>query len=909
MWRSRTVRVFLMVLLIAAPATAQRTTGEISGKVTDESGAVLPGVIVTIRGAGVAGAPTVVTSETGAYRFPVLPPGNYDVEYALQGFGSLRHQSIPVAVGGVVELDVSLKVSALAETVTVTGESPVVNAASTQMSTTYTTEWTQNAPIRRNSYFDYINAAPGISQTSYRGTTTSATSLGSSTNENSYLIDGANISSFPWLNSDILAEAQVLQLGASAEFGGVQGAVFNVVTRQGSNVFHGDFNYYYQHEALTGRNTDAAFDKGFPYHRATFNDVSLQAAGPFVADKFWFFGSLGYQNDADSQPATDPNFPGRTTTRRWFWKFNYNIMSNHRLMHGYHDDNGIGGGSVSQFVAPSAASQGRGHNPTPNIVYTGVLSSKMVLEARYSGFWWMRSDNPNLPGEATIQPQFVADDTGFVTGGIATWDEQRQYRGSSQVKFTRYADKFLGGGHDFNVGLQYVATSASGLFGANDIIHTLSGKPSFGTTQLPYYTGTGGRWWGTYADDTYRVGDRMTFNLGVRYDHQQGYYPSFPLLDQFANPTGRMSQANPDVVDTHAVSPRISVNYKISNRTVAKAHLGRYAGELPPDFSGTVPSVTPVYTFNVDPAGNRVNFTSQTPANLRVAQDRQNPHSDQYIVQLEQEFVANLGLQINYVHKSGTNYPGWQDIAGQYTQVPYIDSVGQGATGQTVTVYRLVTPPNDRVFLLTTAPGLSTRYNGVTLVATKRMSNNWQAVFSLVLSKSTGRISSSARTGPGSSQGSGAGSFGRDAAGPNDYVNTDGRLIGDKPVVAKANLVYHFPWGIMTALNLQHQTGRLWSRQLRLSGLGFPSPPTINMEANTGDRRVADINFIDLRAQKEFGLAGSPFKLDLFVDALNLTNSAAYESLGSQLGTSTAFGVPTLFVTPRRLQLGAKVRW
>jgi hypothetical protein len=554
-------------------------------------------------------------------------------------------------------------------------------------------------------------------------------------------------------------------------------------------------------------------------------------------------------------------------------------------MHGYHDDNGIGGGSVSQFVAPSAASQGRGHNPTPNIVYTGVLSSKMVLEARYSGFWWMRSDNPNLPGEATIQPQFVADDTGFVTGGIATWDEQRQYRGSSQVKFTRYADKFLDGGHDFNLGLQCVGTSASGLFGLNDVIHTLSGRPSFGTTQLPYYTGTGGRWWGTYADDTYRLGDRMTFNLGLRYDHQQGYYPAFPLLDQFAVPTGQMSQGNPDVVDTHALSPRVGPNYKISNRTVAKAHFGRYAGELPPDFSGTVPSVTPAYTFNFDAAGNRVNFTSQTPANLRVAQDRQNPHSDQFIVQIEQEFLANLGLQVNYVHKAGTNYPGWQDISGQYTQVPYVDTVGQDATGETLTVYRLVAPPNNRVFLLTTAPGLSTRYDGATLVATKRMSNNWQAVFSLVLSKSTGRISSSARTGPASSQASGAGSFGRDAAGPNDYVNTDGRLIGDKPVVAKANLVYHFPWGVLVALNVQHQTGRLWSRQLRLSGLGFPSPPTINMEANTGDRRVADINFIDLRAQKEFGLAGSPFKLDLFVDALNLTNSAAYESLGSQLGT------------------------
>src|SRR5439155_22356209 len=244
------VVLVVFVLGLAAPAivAAQRTTGEIIGKVTDESGAVLPGVTVTIRGLGVAGAPTAVTSETGDYRFPVLPAGTYDLEYVLQGFGALRRVAIPVGVGATVSIDVTLKLSAVAETVTVTCESPVVSVTATEMSTNYTKEWTQNAPVRRNSYFDFLNSAPGISQTSYRGTTTSATSLGSSTNENQYLIDGTNISSFPWLNTDILDEVQVLQLGASAEFGGVQGAVFNVVTRQGSNVFHGDLNYYYQND-------------------------------------------------------------------------------------------------------------------------------------------------------------------------------------------------------------------------------------------------------------------------------------------------------------------------------------------------------------------------------------------------------------------------------------------------------------------------------------------------------------------------------------------------------------------------------------------------------------------------------------------------------------------------------------
>src|SRR5262245_65281097 len=105
----RVCAVLLLALGGALPAAAQRTTGEIIGKVVEESGSVLPGVTVTLRGAGVAGAPTVVTSDTGAYRFPVLPPGTYTVEYTLTGFTTLRREDIPVTVGSTVELDVSMK--------------------------------------------------------------------------------------------------------------------------------------------------------------------------------------------------------------------------------------------------------------------------------------------------------------------------------------------------------------------------------------------------------------------------------------------------------------------------------------------------------------------------------------------------------------------------------------------------------------------------------------------------------------------------------------------------------------------------------------------------------------------------------------------------------------------------------
>jgi hypothetical protein len=207
------------------------------------------------------------------------------------------------------------------------------------------------------------------------------------------------------------------------------------------------------------------------------------------------------------------------------------------------------------------------------------------------------------------------------------------------------------------------------------------------------------------------------------------------------------------------------------------------------------------------------------------------------------------------------------------------------------------------------------RYNGATFMLTKRMSNNWQGVVSLVLSKAEGRLASSARFSPVTSQSSlatapsGSAQFGRETAGPNDFINTEGRLIGDRPVVAKAQLVYRFPWGIMASGNVQHQSGRFYSRAVRVGGLGFPASVQINMEPNTGNRRVADVNLYDARVQKEFAVTGSNVRFDVFLDALNLTNSDQNESVGSVLGTSAAFGVATRYTPPRRLQLGFKIRW
>ena len=748
-------RVFaasLLALAVAMPAAAQRTTGEIIGKVVDESGSVLPGVTVTLRGAGVAGAPTVVTNETGTYRFPLLPPGTYIVEYTLTGFSTLRREEIPVAIGATVELNVSMKVGALEESITVSGESPVVNIVSSEVSTTYNRQWVESAPVKRFSYFDLVNSAPGVSATSNVGQATAAQSLGNSTNENSYQIDGTDISSTPWLSTDAVEEVEVLQLGASAEYGNVQGAVFNVVTRMGGNVFHGDGGFYLQTDGMTGRNTTDAVDGGFPYHREKYRDASVQATGPFIRDKFWFFGSLHYQRDWDSQPGVNPDFPSLNDSRRVFWKFNYNITPNHQLMHGYHNDYYFIPEIASGFTAPSSVQLSHGDNPTPNLVYTGVLSDKTLIEARYSGFWLHSSVDPNEPGQNRVGPRFEDQDTGQVTGNITTWSENRSWRYGYQAKLSHLTGEVLGATHDLKVGIQYVGHGQDTITGNNDLYLTNSrtGRPTTGTTQLPYHASSIARSIGTYFDDSVRYGNAVV-NFGVRYDYSKGIFPALPFLDASGQPTGEMSTANDDVYHWNTFSPRVGINYKVneSGKTVVKAHYGRYyklleAGE----FRAAVPTVTTLFNFTGDFGATRTNISPVAAANLRIDPNFKSPYNDQFIVQLEQQLSTNLGLAVNYVRKSGEDYGAWQDIAGQYEQVPYIDNQGVDATGETVMVYRLLSSPGARVFLQTNPDGMYMRYNGATFALNKRMSQNWQGVVSLVLSKAEGRLASSARFTP-----------------------------------------------------------------------------------------------------------------------------------------------------------------
>jgi Carboxypeptidase regulatory-like domain/TonB dependent receptor-like, beta-barrel len=922
------VSCFLAVLVgSGGSALAQRTTGEIVGLVKDDTGGILAGVTVTLKGEKIVGARTAVSNTQGLYRFAALPPGTYTLVYAISGFTTVTRPSVKVDLGGTVEENIALKVSQMAEEVTVTGEAPVVDATSNQVSTTYDKDWVRNAPIRRFTFFDLINAAPGVNANT--STSSRSTSLGSATDENSYHLDGTDFTApltgaaWPWPNTDAIEEIEVLSLGAPAEYGNMQGAVFNVVTRQGSNQFHGDGNFYWQKQGLTSDNTndiklkdgsfaDACPDdatKRCPYNRNKYVDSTWQLSGPIIKDKLWFFASYQYQRDHDSQPGTDPAFPAKFNADRVFGKLNWQINEKNKLQFAYHDDYYWIPSRPTAVQAPSSVSVEHGHNPSPNLTWTSVVSDKTYVEARISGFYGKDHADPLVDGEPRVQRRFNDLDTGLITGGIYLWYDGQSEKTAGSVKLSHFADNFLGGSHDFKFGVQYNTGGHDYLYGYNDYIYTYSGTPGYGYTQLPFHIGGHMRNVGVFADDAFRVNSRLTLNLGLRYDHSVASFPAFDIVDQAGNPTGQKSPEVSDLYSWNTVSPRIGFSWKLTSdgKTALKAHYGRYySGIITGEFAAVSPSITPRYYFSgtYDAAGNPQGAeVVKDNTNLHVDPGFKAPYTDQFVAAFERELVQDLALSLSYTYKRGQRYGGWRDTGGIYALVPFVDDVGSEATGQVINVYQLQNDVSDRQFQLENRDGLSTRSHAGIVQLTKRMSHHWQMVASAVLAKATGRTQSSLLSPISGQSAHGGGTFGQN---PNDLINTDGRLIGDRPFTGKLQFVYELPKGFLIGANFLHQSGRPWGRQVRVSSTA--GIPTTILAEKLGDRRLPTWDVLDLRLQKEFHLKGQG-NIAIFGDVLNLFNDNANENVGSRRADSAAFGDPTRFIFPRRLMIGAKLRF
>jgi len=696
--------------------------------------------------------------------------------------------------------------------------------------------------------------------------------------------------------------------------------VLNVVTRQGTNDFHGDANFYFQSEGLTSRNTTDEEDFTFPFHREHFYDVTAQILGPIIKDKLHFFASYQYQTDAKAPAGVEPQFFTDETAHRPFFKLNWQVSPKHKLAFAYHNDYYKLPATPAANLAPSNIGSDNGSNPTPNLMYTGVLSDKTTVEARLAGFWGHDHLDP-LVGQR-VQPYFYDLDTGQASGGLYSWYDDRTYQSASSVKISHFADKFLGASHDFKFGVQYVNGGVNdGRFGYNDQVFTYkytytdyygnetTYQAAYGY-DFPIYSyaaNTDGV--GVFFDDTVRVNDRLTLNLGLRYDHNKARIPDLDLLDDAGNPTGEVIPKR-DLYTWNVLAPRIGFNFKLTKdgKTALKGHYGRYyRGIITAEYSASVatsPGITRAGAYDLETNTFIDPVVTGSSQNQSIDPNYENPYTDQFIASLERELVGDLGLSLHYVHKRSRRGSAWRDTTGQFEDVTIFDDTGPGATGQAVEVKRIVTDPAESLFVLSNDERIKTDTNAFTAQLTKRMSRGWQFVAAYTYLDSKGVLPST-RNGLLSSQ-TAATRYTDFGQNPNDFVNAGGKLLADRPHTFKTQLVAELPHGFLIGANYLFQSGRAWARRARISDLGYATAVEINIDERDGSRRVPNQSILDLRLQKSFRFSGD-VQFRVFVDFLNLFNTGNHQGvLGRRVDVEDTFGVPSDFLLPRRVMLGAK---
>ena len=299
-----------LLLAFAAPALAQLQGGNLTGAVLDEQGAVLPGVTVTVR--GVDATQTTTTDENGQFRFLNLAPGPYTITAALQGFATVVREQIIVAVGKNVDLPIALKVAAVEETVTVTGDSPVVDVKATGTATNFTSDELTRIPTSRDP-FALMRSVPGVlvDRVNIGGNETGQqsnfVSKGTRPADAVWTMDGVNITDMTavgasptYFNYDNFEEIQVSTAGQSIKqpTGGVG---LNMVVKRGTNQFHGGVRGYFTSDELEASNVPAELESAgvtpeTADHNKQISDYGYDIGGPIFRDRAWFYHSYSVQD-------------------------------------------------------------------------------------------------------------------------------------------------------------------------------------------------------------------------------------------------------------------------------------------------------------------------------------------------------------------------------------------------------------------------------------------------------------------------------------------------------------------------------------------------------------------------------------------------------------------------------------
>lgn len=925
------VLVAAACLLLTRETAAQDLTGTLIGTVRDAGGGVLQSAEVRVSSPALIGGDSSRTSdERGQFRFPALPVGSYVLDVRLAGFAAHHEPGLRIGAGTTLDRPVVLSLAGVEASVVVEGGAgSTLDARRSGLASRVPPEFLRAIPTRRG-VFDSLKATPGISQTAQAGGAINLVSaFGSGVNENSFLIDGTNFSATsngvaraePGV--DFIQEIQVQSVGATAEYGNAQGAVVNIITRQGGDRFLYDASYFAQAAGLTSQPVrlpcDGCARAASGYERARYRDFTTTLGGPALRDRLWFFAGYQYLRDYDSQPGSDPAQPRKYEQDKLFAKLTWHLAPGWQLVQSLHDefwDNP----EVPTAQKPFEATQYQ-RASVPAITFghlTHAGSGNTVWDVRAGRFVYTQDSGPSSGNRATRGRLDVT--TNVFSLAPMQFGAIEQSRTTAKATLTHYRARLWGADHEWKTGLQLDKGQHSAVTIIPGGVRYLYQGPQPFRAISAAPSNAGGQFITTavFLSDALTLRDRVTINAGVRFDHNRGISQDIDALDADARKTGVIRGAG-TMYTQRVWSPRLGVTTKLTGdgRTVLRASYGQFSqgiltGELSSIHPGQVRVTTTSYSQLTQDYTGPSSFTDRSQVELDPR--TRSPRTDAYTFGVDREAGLGVTLSTTFVHKSGRDFIGWEDVAGRYRQEPRTLK-----DGRPVAVWVLDNPQAERHYLLTNPDGYRMRYDGLVLTAERRRSRGWQASGSYTWSRTSGLQSAAATTAAGT-QVSTVGAppvsfaapvtFGRD---PNDLTNAEGRLPNDRPHLFRGLGRVAIPGtGVSIAASLQYSSGKPWGATATVA---LPTPQSgtqrILLEPR-GARRLSSQTLLDIRASRTVALTRVGH-LDLIADLLNALNDTAEEGLASDtLVTESVlrpitFAQPNVFVDPRRAMLSLRL--
>ena len=942
----------------SALAQSQASGGAIEGTATDQSGAMLPGVNVTIRNVATGVSRDTHTDSAGLYRAPLLPVGRYDVTASLSGFATVKRPNLTLTIGQTLVIDVSMKVSGQQEEVTVTAEAPVVETTRTHQASTVGATAVANLPVNGRNFIDFVLTTPGVVRDVRGGDISFAGQRGTL---NSLVIDGAdNNNTFfgqtlgrtgsgraPYqFSQDAVQEFQVNRNAYSAEYGRAGGAVINVVTKSGTNEFHGSAFEFYRDKSL---NANSYANKTAVPIRAKspfkVNQFGGSFSGPIQKDKAFFF--LSY----DGQRQTIPNevvltVPGALPldvdtaaglvkvrakaanydlTRNQdvlLAKLDYQFNPKNRLTVRYNHQNFTGQNNENSGAQNAQEHSGDSlvQTRTANASLSSIFSSNFYNEFRaqfardkepgqtntndpevnsfQSGQRLLTFGRNNFsPRETTIKRWQIADSVTLVRSAHqikAGFDFQ-------QDKILNFFPGFFGGSYTF----QSLASFNRGVPNGSGEFYqqNFAGLGTTGASTEPNSTELA-----LFAQDEWRASKKVTVTFGARYDRQKWAQP------QVKNPDAQLAAAGLDTsfinTDGNNIAPRVGIAWTPNSKTVVRGGYGLFYGRTPAIMVGTAHSNNGINVISVTLSGNQVptypSALSAPPAGATPARPNifvfdknyENPEVHQASAGVDYALTGDMALGASYLFVAGRNLQRSTDV--NIGAAVAFDYPVQGGGNVRVDTYP-TRPFSNFTRVIAFQSSAESTYNGFTLELRRRMKGHFQGSIAYTLGKVEDTVPDATAVVPGNAGDdakytSNPGNFAADRAPGNTDVRH--RLVFSgywetsyfKDGIAKTLLNN---WSLSWIASLQ--TGLPYSELVAGGDLNRDGNPSNDLVPGArNNHRLARQGVIDMRLTRRIPL-GPKARVELIGEAFNLLNSTIITNQQRTLyRIATVSGVSTL---------------